>query len=173
MLQKIVTGGQTGVDRAALDAAMLLGIEYGGWCPKGRLDEKGGIPGKYKELKEVLSEFANSKENYDTRTKMNIKDSDATLVLVPSMPLPKEIQDGTILTINDAKKQNKPYLIIDLSKLIQSNVDLIVDWVKENGIGILNVGGPRESTCPGIYQSSLKLLEVALPQCQYSLRNRF
>lgn len=87
MLRKIVTGGQTGVDRAALDAAMLLNIEYGGWCPKGRLDEKGKIPEKYKYLDEISGEFKSENENYAARTKKNIEDSDGTLIIVPVKPL--------------------------------------------------------------------------------------
>src|SRR5262245_15492232 len=100
MLEKIVSGGQTGVDRAALDVAIELNIEYAGWCPKGRLDENGRIPSKYKNLTEIDGAFTNEKENYDTRTKKNIQDSDGTLVLVPSLPLPEGIKDGTLLTIS-------------------------------------------------------------------------
>lgn len=164
MFHKIVTGGQTGVDRAALDAATLLDFEYGGWCPKGRLDEKGKIPEKYNNLKEVSGDFKTDKENYDSRTKKNIEDSDGTLIFVPKIPLPKQIQDGTILTIKDAERQKKPYLIVNLSKPIVANSEIIVNWIKENKVSILNIGGPRESTCPGIYQSCLSLLEVTLPK---------
>ncbi len=172
MLQKIVSGGQTGVDRAALDAAMALDYEYGGWCPKGRLDENGTIPEKYKCLKEISGEFKTDKENYDARTKKNIEDSDATLILVPLIPLPAKIKDGTLLTISYAKKQLKPYLIVDLSKPIHLNSESIKSWMKENGINILNIGGPRELTCPGIYQATLRLLKFTLPECKnyFSLR---
>ena len=175
MLRKIVTGAQTGVDRAALDAAMLLEFEYGGWCPKGRLDEKGTIPEKYKNLKEVSGEFKADKENYDARTKKNIEDSDATLIFAPQIPLPEKIKDGTLLTIEYAKKQLKPYLIVDLSKPIRTNSELIAAWVKENRVSTLNIGGPRESTCSGIYHATLGLLEITLPQCKncFSLRTRF
>jgi hypothetical protein len=166
MLQKIVTGAQTGVDRAALDAAMLLDFEYGGWCPKGRLDEKGMIPEKYKNLKEVSGEFKADKENYDARTKKNIEDSDATLILAPEIPLPEKVKDGTLLTIEYAKKQLKPYLIVDLSKPLHTNSELVAAWVKENSVNTLNIGGPRESTCPGIYQTTLGLLEITLPKCK-------
>jgi len=172
MFQKIVTGAQAGVDRAALDAAMLLDFEYGGWCPKGRLDEKETIPEKYSNLKEVSGEFKADKESYDARTKKNIEDSDATLILVPQIPLPEQIKDGTLLTIEYTKKQLKPYLIVNLSKPICSNAELITAWVKENRINTLNIGGPRESTCPGIYQATLELLEITLPKCKncFSLR---
>jgi len=158
MINKIVSGGQTGVDRAALDAAMSVNIEYGGWCPKDRLDENGKIPEKYKNLTEISGEFKNDKENYDARTKRNIKDSDATLIIAPKIPLPQEIKDGTLLTIEEVVNQKRPYLIIDLSKSIDTNSELVTHWVKENKISTLNIAGPRESTCPGIYQSSLELL---------------
>lgn len=175
MLRKIVTGAQTGVDRAALDAAILLDFEYGGWCPKGRLDEKGTIPEKYKYLKEISGEFKTDKENYDARTKKNIEDSDATLILAPQIPLPEKIKDGTLLTIEYAKKQLKPYLIVDLSKPIHINSEVITAWIKENRINTLNIGGPRESTCPGIYHATLGLLEITLPLCKnfFSLRAKF
>ncbi len=172
MLRKIVTGGQTGVDRAALDAAILSEFEYGGWCPKGRLDENGKIPETYKNLREISGEFKTDKENYDARTKKNITDSDATLIIVPKLPLPVKIKDGTLLTIDDAKKQNKPNLLVDLSKSIDSNCELIVNWIIENKISTLNIGGPRESNCPGIYKSSLQLIKIALPQCKNSLSLR-
>jgi hypothetical protein len=172
MLRKIISGAQTGVDRAALDAAMLLGFEYGGWCPKGRLDEKGKIPEKYNYLKEISGEFKTDKENYNTRTRKNIEDSDATLIIVPKIPLPEKIKDGTLLTIDHVKKQKKPYLIVDLSKSTFTNSELITTWVKEHAVNTLNIAGPRESTCPGIYQATLGLLEITLPKCKncFSLR---
>ena len=85
MIGKIISGGQTGVDRAALDVAIDLDIQYGGWCPKGRLDENGTIPSKYKNLEELNGTFSNDKENYDTRTKKNIQNSDGTLIILPSL----------------------------------------------------------------------------------------
>lgn len=120
----------------------------------------------------MSGEFKNDKDNYDARTRKNIEDSDGTLIIVPLIPLPEKIKDGTLLTIEYVKKQRKPYLVIGLSKSITINSDLIANWVKENQINTLNIGGPRESTCPGIYQSSLALLEITLPQCKnlFSLR---
>ncbi len=103
---KIVTGGQTGVDRAGLDAARKLGIKHGGWCPKKRKAENGIIPDCY-QLKETES------EDYNVRTKYNIRDSDGTLIIVPSTPI--SVTDGTILTISEVKEKKKPYFIIDLS----------------------------------------------------------
>jgi hypothetical protein len=166
MIEKIVSGGQTGVDRAALDTAIELNIFHGGWCPKGRIDELGTIPEKYNALQEVSGEFKTDKENYDARTKRNIKDSDGTLIFVPKIPLPPEIKDGTILTIQEVQKQNKHYLLIDLSKPQQDNVKSIIAWIVESNIKTLNIACPRESSWKGVYKLSLELLKKTLPLLQ-------
>lgn len=145
MIEKNISGGQTGVDRAALDAAMSLNVDHGGWCPKGRLAEDGKIPLQY-----ALQETETAE--YSERTKFNIRDSDGTLVLVPMLPI--DVKDGTVLTVEEVKKQKKPHLIIDLSK--QHDFDMILNWATENDIKILNIAGPRESSSPGIYQASFK-----------------
>lgn len=145
---KIISGGQTGVDRAALDVAIKLGIPHGGWCPKGRLAEDGTIPAQY-----LLQETKSG--DYDERTLLNIRDSDGTLIIIPDKIT--QITDGTILTLTTIKKQNKPFFILDLSQ----QVDLVnmIDWVVVNKIDILNIAGPRESQCGGIYNHSLITLE--------------
>ena len=158
MIDKIVSGAQTGVDRAALDAAINSSISLGGWCPKGRIDEVGLIPEKYHELVEVSGEFINDTENYAARTKLNIRDSDGTLIFVPSLPLPIQIKDGTLLTINEVSIQNKPYLILDLSSSDDNTLECI-EWIKKNNIRILNIAGPRESTCEGIYKATYYFLD--------------
>ena len=170
MVEKIVSGGQTGVDLAALDAAIKWGLDYGGWCPKGRINEKGKIDRKYDNLQEITGEFKDEKENYDTRTRLNIRDSDATLILVPKIPLPTHIKDGTLLTIDEVKKQKKPCLIIDLSEPQSKNIDFVLHWIKEHSPKILNIAGPRESSCPGINKSSFNLLDKIIPHLTYSLR---
>lgn len=159
MLEKIVSGGQTGTDRAALDVALKFEIPYGGWCPKGRLDELGTIPSKYSQLKEIEGEFLTDKDNYDMRTKENIKDSDGTLILIPSEPLPKNIKDGTLITIEHVKQEQKPFLIVNLSLPLNLQISLCHDWLKENNIHILNIAGPRETSSPGIYEKSISFLE--------------
>jgi deaminated glutathione amidase len=161
-LNTIVSGGQTGVDRAALDVAIKLGLEYGGWCPKGRLDEKGTIPRQYAALKEINGDFANDQENYNARTVQNIIDSDATLIVVPILPLPENIKDGTILTIEEITRQNKPYYILSLD-----NHDLseCVNWFKSHEIETINIAGPRESNAPGIYNKAADLLETVILSC--------
>ena len=154
---EIISGGQTGVDLAALDTASVFGIHCGGWCPKGRINEEGTIHKKY-ELKEIHGDYNTDKENYDARTKANIKDSDGTLIFVPSYPLPPAIQDGTLLTISEAKKQKKPFLIIDLSRPASEGIVSISDWIETHAIVTLNIAGPRESTCPGIYKQTTSFL---------------
>lgn len=146
---KIVSGGQTGVDRAALDAAIELKIPHGGWCPKGRRAElESVIPEKY-ILKETVS------MEFEERTKLNINDSDGTLILVLNTSI--KVTDGTLLTIKTAQEMSKPCLIMDISK--ECDIERILEWVNENNIEILNVAGPRESQAPGIYLSSFILLQ--------------
>lgn len=153
MIKKIVSGGQTGVDQAALETALKLGLPYGGWCPKGRLAENGTIPPKY-SLTETES------NDYSVRTKLNIRDSDGTLILTPRNI--EDITDGTLLTIQEVKEKKKPFLIINLSKNPDPEIELIVQWSRKNNIKVLNIAGPRESQSPGINQLSLQFLEKAL-----------
>lgn len=164
MLEKIVSGGQTGVDRAALDVAINLNIAFGGWCPKGRIDEIGIIPEKYNQLVEISVDVTNDKENYDARTKLNIHDSDGTLIFVPILPLPEKITDGTVLTINEAARQNKPYLVISLSSSDKYDLSKCIEWITEHEIRTLNIAGPRESSSEGIYQESYAYLLSLLPE---------
>ena len=148
MLEKIISGGQTGVDRAALDAAIKLEIPHGGWCPKGRIAEDGTLDERY-QLIETES------ADYSERTKLNIRDSDATLIIVPSIPV--KVSDGTILTINEVKEKNKLFMVIDLSG---KNLDIekVVSWFKDENIKILNIAGPRESQSHGIYNQTSDIL---------------
>ncbi len=153
MVKKIVSGGQTGVDRAALDAAIYLNMSHGGWCPKGRLAELGEtIPLKY-SLKETNS------SDYSERTKLNIQDSDGTLIFVPTIPI--QVSDGTLLTIQEVKIHKKPYLIIDLSEKI--DIGSIAEFIKVNKIETLNIAGPRESQKPGIYKKCFQLFSELFP----------
>jgi len=143
-LRKIVSGGQTGVDRAALDAAIEAGLPHGGWCPLGRLAEDGPIPPKYE-----LSETENA--DYRFRTECNVVDSQGTLI-VYCRPLSK----GTLLTSRMAEAHQRPCLLVDLNR--RPDVAEIVGWLKEWGIETLNIAGPRESTQPGIYRRTRRLL---------------
>jgi hypothetical protein len=144
LLKKIISGGQTGSDRAALDIAIKEGIKHGGWCPKSRIAEDGTIEKKY-HLIEIAS------ENVEQRTKKNIKESDGTLVFVPRLPL--DITDGTRLTIEYTQAILKPLFIVDLSNCKKINEEFY-SWLKKNNISILNVAGPRESSAKGIYHKT-------------------
>lgn len=136
MIEKIVSGGQTGVDRAGLDAAKVLGIDSGGWCPQGRRAEDGVIPARY-----VLQETPTA--DYRQRTEWNVRDSDATLILTRGEPT-----RGTALTQRLADAFGKPCLAVDLQA--GPGPQTVRSWMATNSIGVLNVAGPRESGCPGI-----------------------
>ena len=150
-INKIISGGQTGVDRAALDVALKYNIRHGGWCPKGRLSENGKIPLFY-NLQETCS------SEYSERTKQNIIDSDATLIIVPKLPLPIEITDGTLLTIEICKKLNKLYLVIDVTIDDENSINDIKSWIVDNNIKLLNIAGPRESQSNNIYFSAYEYI---------------
>jgi len=141
---RIVSGGQTGVDRAALDVAISLGIPCGGWCPRGRRAEDGTIPACY-PLRETES------ESYAVRTRENVRDSDGTLVLAMGEPT-----GGTALTIEFAAELRRPCKVVDLND--KPDPAAIAGWIAANRISTLNVAGPRESTAPGVYAAAVALL---------------
>jgi Circularly permutated YpsA SLOG family len=143
-LAKIVSGGQTGVDRAALDAAIELKIPHGGWCPLGRVSELGTIPKKYKLVETITAD-------YPERTEKNVVDSDGTLILFRG-----KLSGGTELTRKFAVKHRKPCCLVDLDQPMLVNRPLI--WMKEHRIQVLNVAGPRESSSPGVYAKALHWL---------------
>jgi hypothetical protein len=148
MLKKIVSGGQTGVDRAALDAAIRRGIPHGGWIPKGRLTEDGPLPERY-HLDEMPT------DSYPERTEKNVLDSDGTLIISRGAP-----QGGTDYTRKMALRHGKQMLHIDLS--LHTNcldaASLVSSWPRINNIETLNVAGPRASKDPEIYNEVLALL---------------
>jgi hypothetical protein len=143
----VVSGGQTGVDRAALDAARAAGLPIGGWCPRGRLAEDGPIPAEY-PLRETPS------DDYAERTEWNVRDADATLVLTRGRPSP-----GTALTIELARRLDRRLLVLDLRD--SPDPTAIATFVREGEIAVLNVAGPRESQSPGIGQEARAFLERA------------
>jgi hypothetical protein len=136
------------VDRAALDAALELGIPFGGWCPKGRKSEDGPIPERY-PLQETPS------ADYRVRTEKNVLDSDGTLILTFG-----PVSGGTAYTVKLAKKHKKPYLIVDLS--LPSDPKPALAWLLQNEIETLNVAGPRESKVPGIHDLAVEFLRSLL-----------
>ena len=151
-LSKVISGGQTGVDRAALEVALFLEIPHGGWCPKGRRAEGGPIPMTF-DLIETAS------FNYAVRTEKNVVQSDGTLILFR-----KIITRGTGLTVKFAKRHKRPFLCIDLAE-ISDDEDAtdaasqeILGWLAKENINVLNVAGPRESTTPNINSQSHSLL---------------
>jgi hypothetical protein len=148
MLQKLVSGGQTGVDRAALEVALELGIPCGGWCPRGRKAEDGVIPTRY-----PLTETET--EDYDCRTERNVRDSDGTLILVRG-----PLQGGTALTAELAGRYSKPLRVVDLTA--PPDFDRTSDWFAQYRIHVLNVAGPRESGQPGIYAQAADYLRKLL-----------
>jgi len=147
-LKKVVSGGQTGVDRAALDAALELKVPCGGWCPKGRLAEDGPLPARYPLTETPTSEYAQ-------RTEWNVRDSDGTLILSYGEPT-----GGTAQTIDVAKRLKKPHLILDLTE--RPSAQAVHAWALAHAIAVLNVAGPRESKCPGIYAMALRFLQEVL-----------
>ncbi len=148
IFSKIISGGQTGVDRAALDVALELGIPSGGWCPKGQKAEDGTIPFKY-FLKETNS------PNYPLRTEKNVREADGTLILTKG-----PVSGDTSLTVQFAIDYKKPHLIIDLDDKIGPL--MVRDWGEKNMIKTLNVAGPRESKVPGIHDMAVNFLKKVL-----------
>ena len=157
-LAKIVSGGQTGVDRAALDAAIEAGLAHGGWCPLGRLAEDGPIPSQY-----GLAET--DQTDYRFRTECNVVDSDGTLIIYC-----RPLAGGSLLTARLAEAHQRPCLLVELGR--RASVAEILGWLKEWGIETLNVAGPRESTQPGVYRRARKLLTEVVAAVPQSRRNR-
>ncbi len=147
-ISRIVSGGQTGVDRAALDVALERGIPCAGWCPRGRLAEDGSLDRRY-----PLSETPQARPAQ--RTRWNVRDSDGTLIIVRG-----QLRGGTALTRRAATELDKPCLLVDPSS--PAAVARIVAWASRHRIAVLNVAGPRESHCPGIYDEAVDLLRAAL-----------
>ncbi len=148
MIARIVSGGQTGSDRAALDFAIERGIEHGGWCPPGRPAEDGPIPERYR-LRELPA------GGYLQRTKQNVIDSDVTLILNLG-----KLEGGTLATLRFAQQLGKPHLLVSLDQGAQEEaLHQVRAWLREQSLETLNVAGPRESKRPGIYRLTYELLE--------------
>jgi Circularly permutated YpsA SLOG family/Domain of unknown function (DUF6794) len=153
MIKKIISGGQTGVDRAALDAAIKLSIEHGGWIPQGRLTESGPLPPEY-QLKETGS------SSYAERTVKNVLDADGTLIISRG-----PLTGGSEYTREMAVKHQRLWLHIDLNnKAAFQAATVINNWILDNRIEILNVAGPRASKDANIYHDTLTIIE-----CTYYL----
>jgi hypothetical protein len=127
MFTKIVSGGQTGVDRAALDVALELGLPCGGWCPRGRRAEDGRLPARY-PLRETTSAA------YPARTALNVREADGTLILTRGEP-----DRGTALTARLAEQSGKPHLTLDLTQ--RPEPKQVLAWATAHGVRVLNVAG--------------------------------
>jgi len=145
LVLRIVSGGQTGVDRAALDAALAVGLPCGGWCPRGRLAEDGAIDPAYPLVETPSADYAQ-------RTEWNARDSDGTLVLTRGRPT-----GGTALTVTLARRHGRSLLVVDLSR--DPSPEEVSQWIVAHGVGVLNVAGPRESQRPGIGREAQAFLE--------------
>lgn len=151
MIEKIISGGQTGADRAALDGAIEFGIPHGGWVPRGRMTEAGKLPERY-----VMQETTSI--SYAERTEMNVADSDATLLLSHG-----KVTGGSALTLDMARKHRKPCLHMDLESLDEGKAsEVVISWVEARRIKVLNVAGPRAGEDPRIYQATRKILALVI-----------
>ncbi len=158
MVLKIISGAQTGVDRAALDVAIDLKMLYGGWIPKGRLSESGAIPAKYKRMQETRT------ANYKLRTEWNVRDSNATLIVCWGEP-----SGGTLLTVRHAQRWDRPYFVANLLAVAPPILETL-EWLKSvDDLLTLNVAGPRKSKHPlrdieGETRSFLKQVLFLMPE---------
>lgn len=143
-----MSGGQSGVDRAALDVALALGYPAGGWCPRGRRAEDGRIDDHY-----PLVETGSGR--YIERTRRNVRDSDGTLILLRGA-----LEGGTRMTVDHARKLGRPLFIVDFDK--KQRISEVRSWLRAHGIATLNVAGPRASKQPAIYDEALRFLHRLL-----------
>ena len=149
MLEKIVSGGQTGADQAALDVATRLGIPHGGWVPKGRATEIGPLPDRYRMREMPTADYAK-------RTEQNVLDSDGTVIVSHGA-----LDGGSALTEVLAEQHGRPHIQLDMDKLsVRDAADTLKGWIQDNAIRTLNVAGSRESRDPDIYRLTAAVLET-------------
>jgi Circularly permutated YpsA SLOG family len=166
-LTKIVSGGQTGVDRGALDAALVAGFECGGWCPADRAAEDGEIPERYPltplpvavvGIESPVRESRQLAEGYRARTLKNVQDSDGTVILYSAT-----LSGGALLTQKLCMREKKPFIAIDARAMTKLRAaDAIAQFVEEHGIEVLNVAGPRLSGWPAGYRFALGVVGAVI-----------
>ncbi len=144
VVHKIISGGQTGVDRAALDVAIELGITCGGWCPKDRASEDGPIPDHYLLMETPSADPAQ-------RTEWNVRDSEATLIIAQG-----KLTGGTALTRRLARSMGKPCIVANPAQ--ETSTATVQAWLDEHAVKTLNVAGPRASNDPSIYELARHVL---------------
>lgn len=151
---KIVSGGQAGVDRAALDAAIATGVAHGGWCPRGRIAEDGTIDPRY-HLQETES------PGYRQRIRLNVIESSATLILNEG-----PLSGGTALTLDFARRFGKPCILVQLDEeRHEDSLSRVAQWLGACETAVLNVAGPGERKRPGIHGRALAFLVAVLESC--------
>lgn len=147
-VRKIISGGQTGVDRAALNVAIRFDLPCGGSCPRGRRAEDGVIPLSYPLIE-------TPRPSYEQRTVQNVLDADGTLIICKGVPT-----GGTAYTIEQCNKHSKPHCVVNLGQPL--DIYQVWDWLNTHHIRTLNVAGPRESTCPGVGEEAQQFLAALL-----------
>jgi hypothetical protein len=149
-IKKIISGGQTGADRGALDFAIANSILHAGWIPKGRKTEEGRLPDKY-HLQEIAT------ASYSKRTEQNVIDSDGTVIISHG-----KLTGGSAQTREYAIRHHKPHLHLDASNVtIEPLAGSLKNWIRRHKIKILNVAGPRASKDKNIYRVTMKILKTA------------
>lgn len=153
-LAKIVSGGQTGIDRAALDAALAAGFPLGGWCPNDRNAEDGRIPERY-----PMSVFPDG--GYRQRSLKNVQESDGTAILFN-----QSLSGGTKLARDMCIREKKPFVVLDATQISEARAAAaIVRFIDENEIQVLNVAGPRASGWPAGYAFALAVVGEVIRKC--------
>jgi hypothetical protein len=147
---QLLSGGQTGVDRAALDVALALGIPCAGWCPRGRRAADGVIAARY-----PLRETAGAE--YAERTRRNVREADATLVLASGA-----LTGGTLYTVQVAQRLGRPWRVVEPQA--PAEWARVIAWIEANRVGVLNLAGPREEEAPGIYRLAVVWLHGLFAQ---------
>jgi hypothetical protein len=150
-VRRVISGGRTGADRGGLDAAIELGLDHGGFCPRGRRAEDGRVPDRYHLCETRTARYAE-------RTEANVTSADGTLIVTRG-----PLAGGSALTAALARGRGVPLLVVDLSREAPADAARRVRaWIDDRAIGVLNVSGPRESHCPGIAADTRALVLAAL-----------